>query len=347
MGERSETAPPGMWRESGVMNKTMVSILKVLDRAPGAIIGSREISKCLTEYGVDLTERTVRYHLRILDERGYTEVFGKEGRKITNKGRDELKHSRVSEKIGFIISKIETLSYLTTLDLETMDGKIILNISYFPEERLGKILQVMKPVFESPYIMSDRLIIRKGGDMIGDTLVPEGRAGIGTVCSVSINGIFIRAGIPVTSKFGGVIEICEGKPTRFISLISYEGSSLDPLEIFIRSKMTDVVGAIQNRSGKVLASFREIPVVCLNEAKKLSEKLMQRGIGGILLIGNPNQPLLEIPVGMDKVGVVVVGGLNPIAAVEESGFPTESRAMSTLYEYSQLQSLHTILKGAI
>jgi len=42
-------------------------------------------------------------------------------------------------------------------------------------------------------------------------------------CSVTINGIFLKAGIPVTSRFGGVVEIVDGKPERFISLISYEG----------------------------------------------------------------------------------------------------------------------------
>jgi len=321
------------------MNKTMLAILKVLDKSPETITGSREISKRLTEYGVDLTERTVRYHLRILDERGYTEVYGKEGRKITEKGKEELKHAHVSEKVGFVISKIETLSYLTTLDLETMDGKIILNISYFPEDNLNEMLELMSNIFQSPYVMSARLILRHGGERIGDILVPEGKIGVGTVCSVTINGIFLKAGIPVSSKFGGVLEIDGGEASRFTSLISYEGSSVDPLEIFIRSKMTNVIGAVKNHSGKILASYREIPVVCLDEAKRLKQKIMERGIGGILLIGQPNSPLLGVPVGIDKVGMIIVGGLNPIAALEESGVVTESKAMSTLYEYSQLRKL--------
>lgn len=184
-----------------------------------------------------------------------------------------------------------------------------------------------------------------GGERIGDVLIPDGAIGLGTVCSVTINGIFLKAGIPVTSRFGGVVETENGSSTRFISLISYEGSSLDPLEIFIRSKMTDVLGAVKNHNGRILASFREIPVVCIDEAKRLAQVMAGCGIGGILLIGNPNKPLLEVPVGMDKVGVVIVGGLNPVAAIEESGMPTESRAMSTLYKYSKLKSFKDILKG--
>ncbi len=317
------------------MNKTMLAILKVLDKH-SEIIGSREISRELKFYGIDLTERTVRYHLRILDERGYTEIFGREGRKITKKGKDELKLSLVSSKIGFVISKIESLSYQTTLNLDTLGGDVILNISYFPEEYFKNAIKIIKPVFLSPYIMSDRLILARGGEMIGDVLVPEGKFGIGTVCSVTINGIYLKAGIPVASRFGGVVEIENGEPKRFISLISYEGTSLDPLEIFISSKMTDVIGAVKNRSGRILASFREIPAVCLDEAKVLAKKMSDKGIKGILMIGSPNKPLLEIAVGIDKVGLVIVGGLNPIAAIHESNISTESKAMSTLYEYSKL-----------
>jgi repressor of nif and glnA expression len=325
------------------MNKTMLAILKVLDRKPDTILGSREISRQSKFHGIDLTERTIRYHLRILDERGFTKVFGKKGRKITQKGREELAHALVSEKVGFIISKIETLSYLTDLDLEKKEGNIILNVSYFPEVRLKEALRIMKPVFLSPYVMCDKVVMHKGGEKIGEVIIPEGQIGFGTVCSVTINGIFLKAGIPVLSNFGGVLQIENSELSRFTALISYEGSSLDPLEIFIKSRMTDVLGAVKNHSGKILASFREIPVVSLEKARQLSDDLNKRGIGGILIIGNPNQPLLEMPVAVDKAGMVIVGGLNPIAALEEAGIPTISKAMSTLYKFSELVKFKELL----
>ena len=325
------------------MTKTMLAILKVLDKHSDTILGSREISRQLKVHGVELTERTVRYHLRILDERGYTKVFGKEGRQITQRGKEELAQALVSEKIGFIISKIETLSYLTDFDLEKNEGNIILNVSYFPEEKLKEALKVMKHVFLSPYVMCDKVVMQKAGEKIGDVIVPEKQVGFGTVCSVTINGIFLKAGIPVASKFGGVLQIENAEPSRFTSLISYEGSSLDPLEIFIKSHMTDVLGAVKNHSGKILASFREIPVVSLERARQLSEELRQKGIGGLLMIGNPNQPLLEMPVAVDKAGMIIVGGLNPLAALEEAGIQTVSKAMSTLYKFSDLIKFKELL----
>lgn len=324
------------------MTKTMLAILSVLDKETEKICGSRAISRQLKMHGLDLTERTVRYHLRILDERGFTRVFGKEGRMITPKGREELSQALVSTKIGFVISRIETLSYLTDFDLGTQEGNIILNLSYFPEDRISEALRIMKPVFSSPYVMSDKVVLKRSGENIGDITVPEGHAGFGTVCSVTINGIFLKNGIPVASRFGGVLQI-NSDPQRFTALIGYEGSSMDPLEIFIKSRMTDVKGAVKNHSGKILASFREIPVVSVERAVQLQKTLREKGIGGILMIGKPNQPLLEMPVSMDKAGMIIVGGLNPIAALEEAGIATVSKAMSTLCRFTDLVKFREIL----
>jgi len=40
--------------------------------------------------------------------------------------------------------------------------------------------------------------------------------------------------------------------------------------------MTDIVGALRNKSGKILASFREIPVVSVERAMQLKEKLQEK-----------------------------------------------------------------------
>jgi repressor of nif and glnA expression len=327
------------------MNNTMFSILKILEKQT-EVIGSTEISRQLKQYGIELTERTVRYHLKILDERGLTKVFAKEGRRITDKGLKELNQAHVSDKVGFVISRIETLSYMTSFDIIKQEGDIIINVSFFEEKDLKEALKVMKPVFKSPFVMSDRVILANEGEQIGDIVVPEGKMGFGTVCSVTINGILLKSGIALVSKFGGVLQIDGSEPSRFTALISYEGSSLDPLEIFIKSKMTDVSSAAKNGSGRILGSFREVPVVCVDEVNMLAKKIADIGIGGILLIGSPNQPLLEMPVGIDKAGIVIVGGLNPVAALEESGIPTESHATSTLFEYSKLISFKEVLSDA-
>jgi repressor of nif and glnA expression len=324
----------------------MFTLLRVLDKQQGAV-GSAELSKQLLSHGIELSERTVRYYLKLMDESGFTQVPGKRGRTITENGKEELNHAFVSERVNFVISKIDSLSFLTDFSVDTLRGNIILNISFFHEKKLREALRIMADIFDSPYAMSNRIIIEKGGGRIGDVIVPRGTVGIGTICSITLNGIFLKAGISVTSKYGGVIEVEDGNPKRFTSLISYEGSSVDPLEIFIKSGMTDVIGAIKQKSGKILASFREIPVVSINEAEKLRDKLSKKALGGKIIFGKPNQPLLDIPVGVDKVGMIVAGGLNPVAAVEESGISTETHAMSTLYEYSKLSNFNEAVSSFI
>lgn len=328
------------------MNRTMFTILRVLEKHED-VVGSIELSRELLNHGIELSERTVRHYLKLLDHMGMTRVQGKRGRTITEKGKGELNKAFVSERINFIISKIDSLSYLTDFNVDTLQGNIILNISFFSEKKLRDVVKIMAQVFASPYVMSNKIILAKGGERIGDVQVPGGCVGLGTVCSITLNGIFLKSGIPVTSRYGGVVEIEDGAPRRFTSLISYEGSSMDPLEILIKSRTTDVTGAIAHANGRILASFREIPVVSMKEAEALREKMSRKGLGGSILLGKPNQPMLDVPVGVDKVGLLVVGGLNPIAAAEEAGISTESKAMSTLYEYSRLLAFNDAVSSLL
>ena len=65
----------------------------------------------------------------------------------------------------------------------------------------------------------------------------------------------------------------------------------------------------------------------------LSERL---GLGGILALGGPNQPLLDVPVQQGRAGLIVCAGLNVMAAVVEEGIVTTSAAMSSMCEYGAL-----------
>ena len=116
------------------MNKTMFTILRVLDKYED-IVGSIELSRELLNHGIELSERTVRHYLKLLDHMGMTRVQGKRGRVITEKGKGELNKAFVSERINFIISKIDSLSYLTDFNIDTLKGNIILNISFFSREK--------------------------------------------------------------------------------------------------------------------------------------------------------------------------------------------------------------------
>jgi repressor of nif and glnA expression len=103
--------------------------------------------------------------------------------------------------------------------------------------------------------------------------------------------------------------------------------------------MTSVQEASRTGHGLIGASFREVPAVALPHVQKVIQQMDEAGLGGLVLVGEPSRPLLEIPVDQGRAGIVVAAGLNPIAAVQETGIPTESRAMARLCEFGDLVSL--------
>jgi len=326
------------------VNKIMFSILSVLDKA-GVPLGSGDIAVRLARQGTDLSERTIRYYLKRLDGGAFTVTDGKKGRKITARGRQELKQGYVSDRVGFIISKINNLSFLSDFGPDNIRGKVILNVTFVPEEKLKQAIEVLGIILRSPYSMSDRAIIATTGEQLGSVEVPEGMVAIGTMCSITLNGMFLKRGIPIVAKLGGLVEVVNGRPLQFASVISYEGSSVPPLEILMRSRMTDVFGAVQEGSGLILGSYREIPENSAADARDVLARMAPHGFGGIVLFGSAGEALLGIPATDGKVGLVVLGGLNVNAALEEAGVGAGSQAMATLVDYPVLSSIEVLEKA--
>ncbi|MDD4986350.1 MAG: winged-helix domain-containing protein, partial [Dehalococcoidales bacterium] len=126
--------------ESQDVERKKYSILKVLaDTAEP--LGSIMIARKLKDLGVDLGERAVRYHMKLMDEQGLTRLAGRrDGRLITEQGLQELKHGLVEDKVGFVISRIELLAFQTTFDLDKKTGLLPVNISILNFKDLQKAL---------------------------------------------------------------------------------------------------------------------------------------------------------------------------------------------------------------
>lgn len=316
-------------------DRKIVNILQILQDY-NKPIGSTLIALKLQESGYDLSERTVRYYLQKMDNEGLTRNLEKKGRTITNKGISELKSAFVFEKVGFIASKIDTLAYQMDFSITKAEGSIILNLSTFRNHYLFKAFEQLKLVFNAGLGMGKYITLGYPGSKVGNIFIDSDRVAVGTVCSVTLNGIFLKKGIYATSRFGGVLEIKNGQPLRFTEIINYEGSSVDPLEIFIKGGMTSIINVARTGNGRIGASFREFPSIALRKVQKIKQRLDEIGLGGILMIGQPGRPLLDIPVHEGRVGMIVAGGLNPIAAVEEIGIPTDNTALKLLYDFNDM-----------
>jgi hypothetical protein len=323
------------------VERKLVAILKILAETKEPL-GARVISRMLEEDGIHLTERAVRFHLQLMDEKGLTHTSGRNaraGRVITEKGREEMGNALVSDKVGMVSGRMDELSYRTNFDLETKRGDIILNVSLIRNDDFPKALEVVKEVIKARFSMGNLVLIIEEGKEVGNVIVPKGMTALATVCAVTINGILLHHRIPVKSRFGGILQIENFKPLRFTEIIEYSGSSLDPAEIFIKSKMTSVLNVVRSGSGKVLAGFREIPIVSLPEAENILNRLAELGLFGTVVIGEPNQPTLQIPVSSGYVGLVILAGLNPLGAVEETGISTQNMSLCLMTDYQKLTPL--------
>lgn len=316
--------------------KKIIFILKILSEAQGPM-GSRLIARRLHDYGVALSERTVRYHLKLMDERGLTKLIGRQdGRIITDMGAEEIESARVHDKVGLTISRIESLAFRTTFDPETRQGFVPVSISFFPKNRFRKALRAMEVAFRAGISVSELIGIAQEGEKLGDVTVPKGKMGFATVCSIAINGVLLKNGVPMDSKFGGILQIRNKQPLRFVELIYYSGSSLDPSEAFIRAKMTSVKLASDYGEGKILANFRDIPAASRELVDELVGKLKNAEIGGVLSVGEVSEAIGQVTVDVNKVGMILIGGMNPVACAEEEGYEAENHAMSTMMEYGDL-----------
>ncbi len=323
------------------VRRKMVAILRVLSDYEEPL-GARALGRELQKLGIELSERQVRYHLQFMDERGLTLAVGNAGRVLTDLGREELASALVHEKVGFVAARIDRLAYATTFDIETGQGDVILNVSRLRTEDLPQALRYAKTAMDAELCMSHLIIIAEEGEVLGEP-VPEGMVAVGTVCSVTLNGVLLHRYIPVSSIYGGLLEVRDTRPLRFVELVSYAGSSIDPLHIFIHSGLTSSYRAATTGSGMVGAGFREIPAVAVHEALDVIERLKEHGLSGVLAMGAPGQPLLDLPVGMDRVGLVVVAGLTPMAAASEHGIEIDQHAMSTTCDYSLLTPIDDLV----
>jgi len=261
---------------------------------------------------------------------------------ITPEGRQEVKEALAAQQLGFVREKLEMLACQTTFNPEERTGQLSINISLIKKDKFKRAVLAMKDAFRAGICVSDLVAVASEGEKLGSVVIPNGQIGLATVCSVVINGVLLRAGIPSEYRFGGVLQIRNSEPRRFVAIIEYAGTSLDPSEQFIRASMTSVRETAKTGNGKIIGVFRTIPAPTREVVEKNITLLKDAGVGGVYALGNTSEPLCQIPVALNRIGIVQLSGLNPIAAASEAGIEIENIAESGLIDFEQLQSFWQI-----
>ncbi|ADI74904.1 Protein of unknown function DUF128 [Methanohalobium evestigatum Z-7303] len=245
-------------------------------------------------------------------------------------------------QVQFTLSKIVNLMFSTTYDPKTGKGDVIANVSIINKHDLNRVLEIFKTAMMSGLTVSPFIKILHEGESIGDLTIKEGKIGLATMCSITIDGILLKRGILVNPKFGGLVQIEEGSPVRFTDVLTYASTSIDPLEALMSQEITSVTQMISTGSGKILANLREVPIAARYDIDHVLSDIMDAGLSGILEVGEPNRKILDVPIERDHLGIVVIGGTNPMAIVREHGIPIETNAMSTIVDITEMSDIKDI-----
>ena len=295
-----------------------IEILRILSEYDSPV-GSTLLKRELRKRGFLLSERTVRYHLQLLEAKGFLLGHNRRGRTITLEGLEELSRALASQRLGFITTRFMSMAYSATYDPSVDSGTVVANVSIFDKHLYDKTMETVKALHEMDLLSAPYIKVLDENEEYLDISVPEGKIALFTVCNLTLDGILIHSGVPLFFEYGGLVQVVNRKPIRFVEIISYEGTTIPPLEVFVYKKMTSISRILRTGSGMLLATMREIPAEARERTVKILEKQKEKGWGGILVLGEPNEPVLGVPVSMDRFGICMVGGIVPGAVMVEKG----------------------------
>ena len=301
--------------ESARKEIEILRILSEFDSPVGSILLKLELRK----RSFVLSERRVKFHLQLLEAKDFVLGHNRRGRTITSKGMEELSRALASQRLSFTTTRFMSLAYSATYDPAKDSGTVVANVSILDKRLHDKTLETMEALHKMRLLSAPYIKVLNENDEYCNISVPNGRFALFTVCNLTLDSILIHSGIPLFFKYGGLVQVVNRKPIRFVELISYEGTTIPPLDVFVYRKMTSISRILKTGSGMLLATLREIPSEAREKTVKILENQQKKGWGGVLVLGEPNESVLGVPVGMDRFGICIVGGIVPGAAMVEEG----------------------------
>lgn len=238
--------------------------------------------------------------------------------------------------LKFVNNRIEEFAMQVTYQPAENTGTIIYNLSLIRTEDLEFAVTTLKNAYRAGLSVSDRVKFLKEGETLEDFVIQKGYTGICTMCSLTLDGLLLKQGIPLRAIGGGVVEIEDRMPRRFTHFILYEYTTIDPLEVLVSQDITSISMVMHRGRGTILGNIRECHMEAESRVTLLLDDLASIGFTGILDMGAPNVPLLGVPVTPQYFGVAMVGGTNAMAAIKESGRPVVTRAMKGLLDIQSM-----------
>lgn len=326
----------------GIDNKTRLEILRLIAESDRAI-GAETLTGRLALRGISLTVDAVRYHLRVLDEQGFTSRVSNQGRVLTNSGWGELERSLVDTRMRYGLARHESLAQQVTLDPPSGSGQVAGTAVTCPLEQLTTVLKRAAKACRAGLCVSDLWMLVNAGERLGSMIVQDGQVGLVTVSTSTIDGFLLSRGLLFRPTFGGVVEVAAWQPYRFIDLVDYGRASRDPVELLIRPGSTRINSITERGYGLLLADVREMVGVARDRVIGLLGETQSCGMGGVLMVGQVGQPILGVPVQKHTFGVAMVAGVNPLLASYEIGVQADFMLNEALVDFASLQPIDKLI----
>ncbi|MBN2014180.1 MAG: DUF128 domain-containing protein [Candidatus Altiarchaeota archaeon] len=312
-------------------------ILSVLEKNNKPLT-SNEIKAELVDIGIRLTDRMIRNYLQKFDKQGFTQPFGKEGRKITEKGRDELKTSFIYAHSDFVFDLIARMVTDTRFDLNRQRGELIVSLVMIKGSKEDKVMEILGEICQSG-LLSPLVKTAHSGERLCNRVVPEGMFGLAVLSTATVmDQILVNNGVFMHFGNSTILEVKNWNPVKCTKFVSGSGVSFDPWEMFIRHKYVQVYDCVTKGGGSVLAEYCEIPYTARARVISLLRKTVDI-IGGIVVVGSYGDNLLGVPTRAGYCGLVLVGSESIFAALEEKGIKTNYSTLLSAINFKELEPI--------
>lgn len=280
------------------LDRRTYGLLRLVDRHEP--IGSIQLVELMNRYGYEIKDRTIRLLLSDLDERGLTKKVPGKGRRLTDRGREELTQGDIDGRLEQVRSRIATLAGQATYDPNDDAGTVVASATYIDEPDLEAARSLVADLDALPF---GPFVI----DLAESSADEPGSYRLLAPSSITLDGVLLSYGVNARLASASILEYeataagnpdhhdpdpqspdqAGGRIHRYLDVISGEGSTIDVLSLLIEAGRTDVLGTLEDGEiGLVVGDDREFPVEQFAEARELAE-LTRAALGGTYALRRP------------------------------------------------------------
>jgi hypothetical protein len=333
-----------MAQKYGDLPKTAVEILKIISMSSKPI-NSVEISRILYKERIFVDSRTVRYHLKHLEDLGFIIKLGKKGCIISPNGLKQLKRMMVFERLGMPSIEVEKLISESTFSSESGKGEVLANTAIVPKEDFEEAIEIIESVSSLSVFPSPLISVADEGENLGSYEVPEGHVGFACISATTYDAVLRKAGVYVESIAAGIYEIRDSKPVGFVELITHSGATLSPGELFIKARWTSISEIVRTGNGYATAAIKRFPFFLSEVVENAVNSMKKAGIDGVIEISAITPEMERIDAtDASKGRLIVFGGGNYFAPLIENGLNAKLTINASLIEIDEMKLPDQILR---